>query len=152
MKPVLIDIMMCCVAEPTLKSWLAMRLTRRTDQHIHLQVDVAQALAQDPICFMHPVSDSEAKVIKADLVGGLLLARRSIGRIGFTAELVRLGGCRGDERRIAALPSVGLGIAANLAVLHALGIEDLASSPRGGYGWRLEKITQLSEGGDAPAS
>lgn len=149
MTAALLSIALCGDADPTLKSWLTMRVTRREDQHIHFLVEVAAALASDPICFMHTVSDSEAKVVKADIVGGILLARRSIGRIGFTAELVRLGACRGEERRISALPSMGFGVAAHLAILHGLGIEDLMTKPRGGYGWRLETLSRLDDSGTA---
>ncbi len=127
--------------DETLKSWLTMRVARREDQHIHFQVDVANALAGDAVSFMHALSEAQAKVLKADIVGGILLARRAIGRIGFTVELLSLGGCHGAERRVAALPSVGFGVAAHLAVLHGLGIEDLALHPRGGFGWRLTSFS-----------
>jgi hypothetical protein len=131
--------------DQTLKAWLTMRVARREDQHIHFQVEVAPALAGDAVSFMHALSESQAKVLKADIVGGILLARRAIGRIGFSVELLSLGGCHGEERRVAALPSVGFGVAANLAVLHGLGIEDLARNPRGGFGWRMESFSAVAD-------
>lgn len=150
MNPTLVTIAVCGNADPTLKSWLTMRVSRRDDQHIHFQVDVAAALKSDSVSFMHAVSENEAKVLKADIVGGILLARKMIGRIGFTAEVLSLGGCQGDERRISALPTMGFGVAAHLAVLQGLHIEDLQAKPRGGYGWRLETMTERpDEGGSA---
>jgi hypothetical protein len=140
-KATLITLTLSRDGDDTQKAWLTMRVARRADQHIHFQVDVANALSGDAVSFMHALSESEAKVLKADIVGGILLARRSIGRIGFSVELLNLGGCHGEERRVAALPSVGFGVAANLAVLHGLGIEDLAAKPRGGFGWRLESFS-----------
>ena len=131
--------------DETLKAWLTMRVARREDQHIHFLVDIAPALAGDAVSFMHALSEAEAKVLKADIVGGILLARRAIGRIGFAVELISLGGCHGEERRVAALPSAGFGVAANLAVLHGLGIEDLARNPRGGFGWRLESFSAVAD-------
>jgi hypothetical protein len=140
-KATLITITLVRDGDDTQKAWLTMRVARREDQHIHFQVEVANALSGDAVSFMHVLSESEAKVLKADIVGGILLARRTIGRIGFAVELLSLGGCHGEERRVAALPSVGFGVAANLAVLHGLGIEDLAAKPRGGFGWRLESFS-----------
>jgi len=140
-KAVLISITLCRDGDATQKAWLTMRVARREDQHIHFQVDVANALAGDAVSFLHALNEAQAKVLKADIVGGILLARRAIGRIGFAVELLSLGGCHGEERRVAALPSVGFGVAANLAVLHGLGIEDLAAKPRGGFGWRLESFS-----------
>jgi hypothetical protein len=140
-KATLIAITLRREGDETQKAWLTMRVARREDQHIHFQVDVASALAGDAVSFMHALSDAEAKVLKADIVGGILLARRAIGRIGFAVELLSLGGCHGEERRVAALPSVGFGVGANLAVLHGLGIEDLVLHPRGGFGWRLESFS-----------
>jgi hypothetical protein len=131
--------------DETMKAWLTMRVARRGDQHIHFQVEVAPALAGDAVSFLHALSESQAKVLKADIVGGILLARRTIGRIGFAVELLSLGGCHGEERRVAALPSVGFGVAANLAVLHGLGIEDLVRNPRGGFGWRLESFSAAAD-------
>jgi hypothetical protein len=144
-KATLIAITLCRAGDDTQKAWLTMRVARREDQHIHFQVDVAHALAGDAVSFMHALSEAQAKVLKADIVGGILLARRAIGRIGFAVELLSLGGRHGDERRIAALPSVGFGVAANLAVLHGLGIEDLARNPRGGFGWRLESFSAAAD-------
>ena len=145
MKATLIALTLVRDGDETQKAWLTMRVARREDQHIHFQVDVASALAGDAVSFMHALSEPQAKVLKADIVGGILLARRSIGRIGFTVELLSLGGCHGEERRVAALPSVGFGVGANLAVLHGLGIEDLTRHPRGGFGWRLESFSAVAD-------
>jgi hypothetical protein len=142
-KATLVSITLRRAGDDTQQAWLAMRVARREDQHIHFQVEIAAALAGDAVSFMHALSDAQAKVLKADIVGGILLARRAIGRVGFAVELVSLGGRHGEERRVAALPSVGFGVAANLAVLHGLGIEDLALHPRGGFGWRLESFSAV---------
>ena len=145
MKAARITITLARSGDASQKAWLTMRVARRPDQHIHFQVDIAQALSGDTVSFMHALTDAQAKVLKADIVGGILLARKAIGRIGFLVELLSLGGCHGELREVASLPSVGFGVAANLAVLHGLGIEDLGASPRGGFGWRLESFTAVED-------
>ncbi len=121
-------------------AWLTLRISRREDQHLHFNAEIVEAVAKDPVSFMHPPSENEAKVVKAEIVGGILMARKQVGRVGFTAELVSLGGSVGEQRTLAAIPSVAFAVAAQLAVVQGLGVEDLRAKPHGGFGWKLDAV------------
>jgi hypothetical protein len=137
----LVTIRLHSARDPAQKAWLSMRVSAREDQHIHFQADIETAMARDAISFLHPINDAQAKVVKADIVGGIMLARKAMGRRGFVVELHSLGGSTGAQGSILQIATVAFGVAANLAVLHGLGVEDLVAHPHGGYGWELSEIT-----------
>jgi hypothetical protein len=128
--------------KPEQCAWLSMRVERRDDQHVLFDADVATALARDPVSFMHPLSPAQATVLKAEIVGGILMARKQAGRVGCRISLRSIGGSDGEVRNVITLPSVAYAVASTLAVLQGLGVEDLLRAPRGGFGWTLVRIEQ----------
>lgn len=126
--------------DPTLRAWLTLRVERHDDTRFAITGDAAAAVARDPVCFMHPLSPAEARVLKSEILNGLLIARKKHGPFGCSAELRVLGGSRGDQRNAAEVPGLAYAVAATLALLHGLGILDLVAQPRGGYDWSLEGI------------
>jgi hypothetical protein len=126
--------------DPTLRAWLTMRVERHDDTRFAVTGDAAAAVARDPVCFMHPLGPAEAQVLKSEILNGLLIARKKHGPFGCSAELLVLGGSRGDQRNAAEVPGMAYAVAATLALLHGLGIVDLVAQPRGGYDWSLEGV------------
>jgi hypothetical protein len=141
----LVTIRVRSAAAPDQLAWLTMRVSRREDHHIHFQAEVATALAKDAVSFLAPLTPAQAQVVKSEITGGILMARKQAGKVGFVAELLSLGGSVGDERTVAALPSVAFAVAATLAVVQGLGIEDLRSAPRGGFQWKLDAVEVVEE-------
>jgi hypothetical protein len=129
-------------------AWLSLRVRRRDDQQVHFDAEVAAAMARGALNIMGPLTESQAKVMKAEIVGGILMARKQAGRVGFVAELVGLGGSIAGEDGLVAIPSVAFAVAAQLAVIQGLGVEDLRAKPHGGFGWKLDSIEVV----EAPAA
>lgn len=127
--------------DPTQRAWLTMRITRSDDpRQVAIDIDPATAVRSDATSFLHPLEPNEAKVLKSDIVGGVLMARKQLGRIGFTATLLTLGGIHGDEARVTLLPSVGYAVGAMAAVLFVLGDEKQRADLPGGFGWKIDAI------------
>jgi hypothetical protein len=123
------------------RAWLSVRVTRHEDpRQVQIDINPAQAVRSDATCFLHPPNDNEAKVLKSDLVGGILMARKQLGKIGFTARLLTLGGSVGDEARVTQISSVAFAVGAHAAVLTVLGDEQLRADLPGGFGWRIDGI------------
>lgn len=126
--------------DATQKAWMAMRITRLAEVQVQFDADPAEAVKRDTVSFLHPLTENESKVLKSEIVGGILMARKQAGRIGFKAELLFLGGAIGDSGRVAAMPSVAYAVGATMAVLHGLGVADRPEVPRGGFGWSLDAV------------
>ena len=124
------------------RAWLTLRVTRHEDpRQVQIDIDPAQAVRSDPTCFLHPPNDNEAKILKSDLVGGILMARKQLGRVGFTARLLTLGGTAGDEARVTQIASVAFAVGAHVAVLSVLGDDHQRADLPGGFGWKVDSIT-----------
>lgn len=126
--------------DPALRAWLTLRVERHDDTRFAITGDAAEAVARDPVCFMHPLGQAEARVLKSEILNGLMIARKKHGPFGCSAELRILGGCRGEQRNVIEVPGMAYAVAASLALLHGLGILDLVAEPRGGYDWSLESV------------
>jgi hypothetical protein len=123
------------------RAWLTLRVTRHEDpRQVQIDIDPALAVRSDPTCFLHPLNESEAKVVKSDLVGGVLMARKQLGKIGFTVRLLTLGGAIGDEARVTQISSVAFAVGAHAAVLTVLGDDKLRADLPGGFGWKIDAI------------
>ncbi|HEX3134375.1 MAG TPA: hypothetical protein VHX44_12425 [Planctomycetota bacterium] len=123
------------------RAWLTLRVTRHEDpRQVQIDIDPALAVRSDPTCFLHPPNESEAKVLKSDLVGGVLMARKQLGKIGFTVRLLTLGGATGDEARVTQISSVAFAVGAHAAVLTVLGDDQLRADLIGGFGWKIDAI------------
>jgi hypothetical protein len=104
--------------------------------------EIDAAVAADPVSFVQPITAAQAGVIKHELMGGLLTARKRVPG-GFTIELVSLGGSVGEERAVAQVASIAYAVAAALAALHGTGVAD-AQTPKGGWGWLAEVIETVA--------
>jgi len=123
------------------RAWVALRVTRHEDpRQVQIDIDPVLAVRSDPTCFLHPPNDSEAKVLKSDIVGGVLMARKQLGKIGFTVRLLTLGGSVGDEARVTRISSVAFAVGAHAAVLTVLGDDKLRADLPGGFGWKIDAI------------
>lgn len=129
------------VEDATQRAWLTLRVTANDDpRQVAIDIDPATAVRSDPTSFLHPLEPNEAKVLKSDIVGGVLMARKQVGKIGFTARLLTLGGAAGDEARVTLLPSVAYAVGAMAAVVFTLGDEQQRSDLPGGFGWKIDAI------------
>jgi len=126
------------VRDAAQQAWLVMQINPREDGQIALNAEINDAVAADAVSFVEPVTPSQASILKHEMMGGLLAARKKIPG-GFVAELVSLGGAVGEERRVAQVSSIAYAVAAALAALHGTGHAD-AKTPQGGYGWQAEVI------------
>jgi hypothetical protein len=115
------------------RAWLTAHVGPRSDGKLHLHADITSAIGGAQ------ASESERKIIATEIMGGVVLAKRHAKR-GCTVELISLGAEIAGEPTITRIASIAFAVAANLAVLQGLGVEDLRSAPRGGYGWALEAI------------
>ncbi len=123
------------------RAWISLRVTACEDpRQVEIDIDPLQGVRSDATCFLHPPNESEAKVLKSDIVGGLLMARKQLGRVGFRARLLTLGGSVGDEPRVTQIASVAFAVGAHAAVLTVLGDEHLKAELIGGFGWRIDLI------------
>jgi hypothetical protein len=120
------------------QAWLVMHVNPRNDGQVRLIAEIPAAVASDPVSFVEPVTPAQAGVLKHEIMGGLLTARRQIPG-GFVVELVSLGGAVGEERAVSQVASIAYAVAATLAVLHGTGVAD-DKTPNGGWGWQAEKI------------
>jgi len=137
--PSRITVRVRCAADAGQLAWLTLGVRPEDGQQLRFAIDIAKALASDPVSFLHQLPPNQQQIIKAEIVGGLLTTRRHAKR-GCSVELLGLGGANGEERSLAGIPSVGFAVAATLALLQGLGIEDLRIKPRGGWGFHLEAI------------
>jgi hypothetical protein len=129
------------VADPRFHAWVAVHVTRAEDaRHVMIDIDPAEAVKRDATSFLHPLSEAQAKVIKSEMVGGILMARKQLGSPGMTVRLLFLGGAQDDEARASLVPSVAFAVAAHMGVVHVLGTEAERSALRGGFGWRLVSV------------
>ena len=123
------------------RAWLTVRVTRHDDpRQVQIDIDPVLAVRSDPTCFLHPPNESEAKVLKADVVGGVLMARKQLGKIGFTVRLLTLGGTTGDEARVTQISSVAFAVGAHAAVVTVLGDDLMRADLLGGFGWKIDGI------------
>ena len=130
-----------CSEDATQRAWLTVRVTRHDDpRQVQIDIDPALAVRSDPTCFLHPPNDSEAKVLKSDIVGGVLMARKQLGKVGFTVRLLTLGGSVADEARVTQISSVAFAVGAHAAVLTVLGDANVRADLPGGFGWRIDGI------------
>jgi hypothetical protein len=127
------------VKDVSQRAWMTMHVVPRDDQQVRFKAEIDEALAADPVSFMHPIPPAQARILKNEIIGGILTAKRQ-AKIGCTIELVSIGGASAEQRSVSALPSIAYAVAATLAVLQGLGIEDLRTAPRGGYGWELDEV------------
>lgn len=129
------------VDHATQRAWLTLRVTASDDpRQVAIDIDPAQAVRSDPTSFLHPLEPNEAKVLKSDIVGGVLMARKQLGRTGFTARLLTLGGADGDQAHVTLLPSVAYAVGAMAAVIFTLGDERQRNDLPGGFGWKIDAI------------
>lgn len=127
--------------DTTQRAWLTLQVVRHEDpRQVQIDINPGEAVRRDSTCFLHPPNANEAQVLKSDIVGGVLMARKTIGKIGFTARLLTMGGAAGDEARVTLLPSVGFAVGAHAAVVMALGNEVQRADLPGGFGWKIDAI------------
>jgi hypothetical protein len=129
------------VEDANQRAWLTMRVTKSDDpRQVAIDIDPATAVRSDPTSFLHPLEANEAKVLKSDIVGGVLMARKQLGKTGFTATLLTLGGVHGEEARVTLLPSVAYAVGAMAAVVFVLGDDKQRADLPGGFGWKIDAI------------
>ncbi len=138
-----VTIRLRCAADTQQQAWLTMHVSPRDDQQVRLKAEIAEAMAADTVSFTDPVPPHQAQIIKNEVMGGILTAKRHAKR-GCTVELVSLGGANGELRSVSGVGSIAFAVAATLAVSQGLGAEDLREKPHGGYGWNLESV-EVSE-------
>jgi hypothetical protein len=129
-----ISIRLRSVSEPTHTAWLTMHVRARDDQQVRAQLELDEILA-DPLA----LSQAEKTIIKTEIMGGVLTARRFAKR-GCTIDLVAIGAESTDGKGLNGIASIAFAVAANLVVLQGLGVHDLRTEPRGGYGWKLDAL------------
>jgi hypothetical protein len=123
--------------DPTQRAALTAHVRARDDGQLRLSADIAEAVAAgggDAAA----LRESELDIIKTEIMGGAVTAKKHAKR-GCTVELVALSGSTADGG-LTSVPSIAFAVATSLAVLQGLGVEDLRSAPRGGYGWALEGV------------
>jgi hypothetical protein len=124
--------------DPSQTAWVAVQATRADEaRQVMIDIDPAAAVKRDATSFLHPLTDAQAKVIKSEMVGGILMARKQLGGPGLMVRLLFLGGAQNDEARVSAIPSVAFAVAAHMGVVHLLGSDDERRELRGGFGWKL---------------
>lgn len=123
------------------RAWLSLRVARHDDpRQVQIDIDPATAVRSDPTCFLHPPSANEAQILKSDIVGGILMARKQLGKVGFTVRLLTLGGAIADEARVTQIASVAFAVGAHAAVVAVLGDDQMRADLPGGFGWRINGI------------
>jgi hypothetical protein len=129
---------------PGQSAWLAMSVEREEDaRQVRIDIDPMAAVLRDTTSFLFPLTESEAKIIKSEIVGGILMARKQLKGPGMTVRLLYLGGTNGDNARVAEIGSVAYAVAAHVLVVHGLGNEAERADLRGGFGWRVESVESL---------
>lgn len=132
--------------DPTQRAWIAMQVSSCDDpRQVQIDIDPLHGVRSDPTCFLHLPSENEAKVLKSEIVGGVLMARKQLGKIGFRVRLLTLGGSIGDDPRVSQVPSVAFAVGAHVAVVEVIGSEDQRADLKGGFGWRVNAIEPFSE-------
>jgi hypothetical protein len=129
-----ITIRLALVADPQQRAWLCLHVQARDDDQVRAVLDLAGAIGTAA------ATAPQRTILKTEIMGGVITAKRRAKR-GCVIELVGLGGevePTGDT--LIQVPSIAFAVAANLAVLHGLGVVDLRATPQGGYGWRLEAV------------
>jgi hypothetical protein len=116
---------------------LTAHVRARVDGQLRLHADIGAAIAAGGGT-PDALRDSERDIIKTEIMGGAVTAKRHAKR-GCTVELVALAG-ETAEGGLVSVPSIAFAVATSLAVLQGLGVEDLRTAPRGGYGWSLDGI------------
>jgi hypothetical protein len=116
---------------------LVAHVRAREDNQLRLFADMAEAVAAGG-GEAGALRASELAILKNEIMGGVVMAKRKAKR-GCTLEIVAIGGATG-EGGISTVPSIAFAVAATLAVLQGLDVEDLRSKPHGGYGWDLEGV------------
>lgn len=130
-----------CTDDASHRAWLSLRVSSCDDpRQVEIDIDPLRSVRSDATCFLHLPNENEAKVLKSDIVGGLLMARKQLGRIGFRARLLTLGGSVGDEPRVTQVASVAFAVGAHAAVLSVLGDDHLRAELKGGFGWKIDAI------------
>ena len=119
--------------------WLTMQVRAREDNQVRARLELDDILA-NPLS----LSQAEKTIIKTEIMGGVLTARRHAKR-GCSIDLIAIGASIAGEERLGGISSIAFAVAANLVVLQGLGIHDLRVTPRGGYGWGLESISIEAE-------
>jgi hypothetical protein len=123
------------------RAWFTAHVAGASDpRHVQIDIDPVAAVQRDATCFLHPPTSDEARILKSDIVGGVLMARKQLGRTGITLRLLTMGGTVGDQPRVALLSSVAFAVAAHAAVLSVLGDEHQRADLPGGFGWRIDAI------------
>jgi len=127
------------VSDRTHRAWLTMQVRGRADNQVRARLELDEILA-NPLA----LSQAEKTIIKTEIMGGVLTARRHAKR-GCSIDLVAIGASIAGEERLNGISSIAFAVAANLVVLQGLGFHDLRTTPRGGYGWDLDTITVEAE-------
>ena len=122
---------------PSQRAALTAHVRPREDGQLRLSADIAEAVAAGG-GDAGPLRESELTIIKTEIMGGAVTAKRHAKR-GCTVELVALSGSTAGGG-LTSVPSIAFAVATSLAVLQGLGVEDLRASPRGGYGWALDSV------------
>jgi hypothetical protein len=114
---------------------LTAHVRARDDAQLRLSANVAEAIAAGGAA---PLRDAELAIVKNEIMGGAIMAKRQAKR-GCALEIVAVSGATADGG-ISTVPSIAFAVAAMLAVLQGLGVEDLREKPHGGYGWELDGV------------
>lgn len=128
-----IRIRLALVSDRRSRAWLTLQVRARDDGDVRAALDVPTALTGQ-----EPTTPAQQTILKTEIMGGVVTAKRHARR-GCSVELMALGG-ETPEGGITQVPSIAYAVAANLAVLQGLEVEDLRQQPRGGYGWALEEV------------
>ncbi len=131
-----IRIALALAEDRTQRAWLAMDVCARDDGQVRAALAIDDALADS-----QQLTPAQRTILKTEIMGGVIVARK-VAKRGCAVALVELGGeVGGVAGGIIKVPSIAFAVAANLAVLQGLGVEDLRSAPHGGYGWALEAVS-----------
>ena len=132
------------IKSPGQTAWMALSVDRVDDaRQVRIDIDPLAAVLRDTTSFLFPLNESEAKIIKSEIVGGILMARKQLKGPGMTVRLLYLGGINGEIARVAEIGSVAYAVAAHVAVVYMLGNDEERADLRGGFGWRVERIEPL---------
>lgn len=138
-----VSIRLVLAKDPSQRARLIAHVRPREDGQLRLHADIGEAIAAGGADAL-AVSQAERDIIKTEIMGGAVTAKRHAKR-GCTVELVALSGATGHGG-LTSVPSIAFAVAASLAILQGLGVEDLRTAPRGGYGWNLEAV-EVAEAG-----
>ncbi len=129
-----ITIRLVLAADSRQRATLCMHVQPRDDMDVRAVFDLDLALGKAS------ASASQRTILKTEIMGGVIMAKRKARRGCVLEVLAITGEVEPGGDTLIQVPSIAFAVAANLAVLQGLGVEDLRRAPHGGYGWELAGV------------